>query len=380
MARPAGSDAGALRAALRAALPGALLAMALALVARFGSHELGSLFVGDRPSPVSPVLLGIVLGVLWRHFVGVGARTAAGVQWILGTLLGIGIALVGLRLTLPGLAGVGVIALPVVLLCIVAAVLVSRLVGRALGLSPGLQSLLAVGSAVCGCTAIVATAPAIKARDIDTGTALTCVVLIGSLGMLLYPWLASAVFGSEALPSGVFLGSAIHDTSQVIGASLIFAQQFDAPDAVAVASATKLLRNLSIIVLVPLLAWTAHAQASRAAVEPGTGGARRRPVVPWFVVVFVALVVVRALGDQRFAAGAAGAAAGAAGAWTGLLGAAQSISELFMICGMTAVGLNLSLANMGQVGMRPVIAAAAIAGATAATSLGLTWAFVRLAG
>ncbi|MGE0582752.1 MAG: YeiH family protein [Steroidobacteraceae bacterium] len=360
MALSAGAPAGA----WRAAAPGVLLAVALALAAKFGSHELGSALVEGRPSPVSPVLLGIVFGVLWRHFVGVGARTEAGVRWILGTLLGIGIALVGLRLTLPGLTGVGLVALPVVVLCITVAVFVSKLVGRLLGLSPGLQSLLAVGSAVCGCTAIVATAPAIKARDIDTGTALTCVVLIGSLGMLLYPWLASAVFGNAALPAGVFLGSAIHDTSQVIGASLIFAQQFNSPDAVAVASATKLLRNLSIIVLVPLLAWAAHAQAARESGAPDAGSARRRPVVPWFVVVFVVLVLARALGDQVFTAGS--------GAWDGFLAAAQSTSELFMICGMTAVGLNLSLANMSQVGFRPVVAAAAIAVATAATSLGLT--------
>jgi uncharacterized membrane protein YadS len=92
-------------------------------------------------------------------------------------------------------------------------------------------------------------------------------------------------------------------------------------------------------------------------------------MVPWFVVVFVLLVLVRALGDQYFAAGP--------GAWSALLGAAQSTSELFMICGMTAVGLNLSLSNMGQVGFRPVIAAALIAVATATTSLGLTWTFVR---
>ncbi|MFO1428030.1 MAG: putative sulfate exporter family transporter [Steroidobacteraceae bacterium] len=367
MALSAGSPAGA----LRAVMPGVVLAVALAFAAKFGSHEIGAALVQGRPSPISPVLLGIVLGVLWRHFVGVGARTEAGVRWILGTLLGIGIALVGLRLTLPGLAGVGLVALPVVALCITVAIFTSRWVGRLLGLSPGLQSLLAVGSAVCGCTAIVATAPAIKARDIDTGTALACVVLIGSLGMLLYPWLASALFGTHALPSGVFLGSAIHDTSQVIGAALIYAQQFNSPDAVAVASATKLLRNLSIIVLVPLLAWSSHAQATRAA--GGVPGARHRAVVPWFVVAFVALVVVRGLGD-RFV----GNDPQAEGAWAGLLGVAQSTSELLMICGMTAVGLNLSLANTSRIGWRPFVAAFVIAVATAGCSLGLTALFTAI--
>ncbi|MEZ5533131.1 MAG: putative sulfate exporter family transporter [Steroidobacteraceae bacterium] len=357
--------------ARRAALPGVALAIALALLAKFGSHEIGRALVDGRASPVSPVLLGIVLGVLWRHFVGLGARTEVGVRWILGTLLGVGIALVGLRLTLPGLAGVGLVALPVVIACITVAVGVSLWIGRLLGLSPGLQSLLAVGSAVCGCTAIVATAPAIRARDIDTGTALACVVLIGSSGMLLYPWLAAAVFGGAALPSGVFLGTAVHDTSQVIGAALIYAQQFDSPDAVAVASATKLLRNLSIILLVPAFAWAAHARATRAGRAADAPAARRRPVVPGFVIAFVVLVMVRALGDHLVTDHAA-----AAGNWAVFLDVAQATSELFLICGMTAVGLNLSLTNLGEVGIRPVIAAVVIAVATATCSLGLTYLFV----
>lgn len=351
-------------AAWHAVLPGAALALALAFTAKIGAQEIGSALASGRPSPISPVLAGIILGVLWRHFIGVGARTEAGIRWILGTLLLIGIALVGLRLTLPGLAGVGRVAIPVVVACILVALFVSRLIGRAFGLSSELRNLLAVGSAVCGCTAIIATAPVIRARAIDTGTALTCVVLIGSVGMLLYPWIAAMVFGTDPLPAGVFLGSAIHDTSQVIGASLIYSQQFASPDAVAVASATKLLRNLSIVVLVPLFGWLAHAEAAR---QPGAAAPQRRPLVPWFVVAFVVLVIVRALGDQ-FVAGRAGLA----GAWGSALDGAQTLSELFMICGMTAVGLNLSLANMGQVGIRPFAAALTIAVATAACSLGLT--------
>lgn len=357
--------------AWRAVLPGAALAVVLALFARYGAQQIGGALAHGRPSPISPVLVGIVLGVLWRHFVGVGARSEAGVRWVLGTLLLIGIALVGLRLTLPGLAGVGLVALPVVVICILVALTVSYLVGRLLGLSPGLVSLLAVGSAVCGCTAIVATAPVIRARAIDTGTALTCVVLIGSTGMLLYPWIASAVFGTEALPAGVFLGSAIHDTSQVIGAALIYAQQFHSPDAVAVASATKLLRNLSIIVLVPLLGWRAHADAMKAAGGEAALTQRRGPMVPWFVVAFVALAIVRGLGDAVVAGNAA-----QTGAWATVLDAAQSVSELLMICGMTAVGLNLSLANMSQIGARPFVAALAIAIATATCSLALTYVIV----
>lgn len=351
--------------ALRSAAPGVVLAIGLALAAKFGSKEIEASLANGHPSALSPVLLAIVLGILWRHFVGVGPDAERGVQWILGTLLKVGIALIGLRLTLQGLAGVGLIALPVVAACIATALFVSEAVGRMLGLTAGLRQLLAVGSAVCGCTAIVATAPAIRSRPLETSTALTCVVLVGSLGMLLYPWLAAAVFQGESLPVGVFLGSAIHDTSQVIGASLISAQQFGSPHVVAVASATKLFRNLSIVILVPALALLSRTRSQPASDQ--NAEVRGEPMIPAFVVWFVVLVLVRALGDHVFAAGSA------QHAWLQTMSASQALSELLMICGMTAVGLSVSLSQMYEVGLRPICAALVVAVATASCSLGLTY-------
>lgn len=348
--------------AWRAAIPGVVLTLALAVIARFGSGELATFLMNGKASPVSPVLLGIVLGMLWRHFIGLSANAQQGVQWILGTILHIGIALVGLRLTLSGLADIGPAAFAVVVACISTALLVSWVVGRMLGLSSPLQKLLAVGSAVCGCTAIVATSPAIRARPAETGAALTCVVLIGSLGMLIYPWLAATLLHEQPRLAGIFLGSAIHDTSQVVGASLIYAQQFGAPSVVAFASATKLFRNLSIIVLVPLLAWNARSEQ----VDDGQSAHRAKSLVPPFIIWFVALVIVRTLGDRSI-----GGDIEIEQMWLGFLGTSQVVSDLFMICGMTAVGLSVSLTQMHQVGFRPVCAALIVAAATAVCSLGM---------
>lgn len=348
----------------RVVAPGAALTLVLALTAKYGSSEIKALMMDGKVSPVSPVLLGIVLGITWRHVVGIGPNEQQGVQWILGTILRIGIALVGLRLTLSGLASVGPAALAVVIACITTALIVSKVVGRMLGLSSVMQALLAVGSAVCGCTAIIATAPVIKARPVETGTALTCVVLIGSLGMLLYPWLAATILDGRTLPVGVFLGSAIHDTSQVVGASLIYSQQFSSPEVVGYASATKLLRNLSIVVLVPVMAWFAHARTESSNGEHAASS--REPLVPQFVIWFIALVLVRTLGDRLIPADP-----GSQQLWLQAMNASQVMSDLFMTCGMTAVGLSVSLTQMHQVGLRPIFAALIIAVATALCSLAM---------
>lgn len=354
------------------AIPGVGLAGVLALVALLCSKQIGASLAAGGASPVSPVLLGILLGVLWRQFVGIGDSVQRGVDWMLGSVLRIGIALVGLRLTLPGLAQVGLIAIPVVVSCITVALVTSNALGRLLGLSVGFRRLLAVGSAVCGCTAIVATAPAIRAKPLETSTALACVVLIGSLGMVVYPWLAAAVFGPQSLPIGVFLGSAIHDTSQVIGASVIAAQQFDAPEVVAFASATKLLRNLSIIVLVlvPALAWLSRQDGTG---ESLNGSSARGRAVPAFVVAFMVLVLVRAAGDQVFASDT-----DARALWSAAMDVAKTLSELLMIGGMTALGLSISLTQIYQVGPRPACAALLVAASVAACGLGLTYALIQV--
>jgi len=347
----------------RAAVPGLCLAFVLALSAKVAAQELGSWLMHGSGPPVSPVLFAVLLGVLWRNLVGVGRRAEQGVRWVMHTLLRVGIALVGLRLTLHGVTSVGLTALPVALGCIIVAMVTSVAVGRALGISNPLLLLIAVGTAVCGCTAVVAATPATRARPEEAGVALMCVVLIGSIGMLAYPWLAAEIFGTAALPAGLFLGTAIHDTSQVLGASLIFAQQFGVPDVVAVAGVTKLVRNLSILVLVPLLAWVSR-ERSVGGAAPATAALQRSQVFPDFVVWFVLLVIVRTVADAAFETSPA-----ASHAWSVAVGAVQSISELLLVCGMTAVGLSISASQFRGAGWRPLCTAVVVAVAVALCSL-----------
>lgn len=340
---------------------GALLAIALASVAFFASWAVRDWLNPNGPSPVSPVLCAVLLGVVWRNTIGLSAGFVPGLQWITNNLLRLGIALVGLRLSLSGLASTASMALPVVVGCITTAIVVSLAVGKAFGLSQQLRLLLAAGTAVCGCTAICAVTPVVKARAVESGLALTCVVVLGCTGMLLYPWLAHTVFGNATHAAGVFLGTSIHDTSQVMGASLIYAQQFDASDAVPVAGFTKLLRNLSLLILVPLFAmWTGNSGGTDAKVK-------RSQVLPAFLIFFVLLALLRTAGDSVTAGTAMSQG------WTQLITVGLGASDLFLVCGMTAVGLNVSLADLRGIGSRALGAALIVAFAVCACSLTLTY-------
>jgi uncharacterized integral membrane protein (TIGR00698 family) len=221
---------------LRLALPGIAIAAVLALLAKAVAGELAAGIAGLPKLPISPVMCAVVLGMLWRNTLGVPRFATEGLEWVMRGLLRTGIALVGLRLTLSGATAIAASALPIAVTCICVALLGAAAICRIFGVPPRLAVLLAVGTAVCGCTAVIAVAPAIRARNDETAFAITCVVLFGCVAMLTYPWLAAQFFSAAPLYAGVFLGTAIHDTTQVIGAGLIYSQQHAAPSALAAAS------------------------------------------------------------------------------------------------------------------------------------------------
>lgn len=339
---------------VRQALPGILIAILLALLARAMAQQLAQGAIGLPKFPLSPVMCAVLLGMLWRNSIGVPAWATAGLNWTMHRLLRVGIALVGLRLTLGGATAIAATALPVALVCLTVALAGGILISRALGVPRRLGYLLAIGTAVCGCTAVVAMSPVIRAKSAETAFAVTCVVLFGCMAMLLYPWVAGHFFSASPVHAGVFLGTAIHDTSQVIGAALIYSQQAAAPAALAAASVAKLMRNLSIAVLVPVAAWLTqrHEEREGADADAPTASTARTPLVPFFVLAFIGFIVVRTAGDALFHDGAG---------WLSVVNGGYTASDLFLTCGMTAVGLSVSFTDMWRIGWRPLAAGFVVA-------------------
>lgn len=366
--------------AARRVIPGVLVAIVLAVLAKSMSDSIAQGAIGLPKIPLSPVLYAVLIGMLWRNTLGVPAWTSDGLNWAMHRLLRTGIALVGLRLTLAGASAIALTALPVALGCLATALVAGLLISRVLSVPKRLGVLLAIGTAVCGCTAVVAMSPVIRAKHAETAFAVTCVVLFGCVAMLLYPWLAGHFFGHSPVHAGVFLGTAIHDTSQVIGSALIYSQQANAPDALSAASVAKLLRNLSIIVLIPAAAWLMRKEEARE-VEKGSddprleGAPLRAPkssAVPFFVFAFILFVVIRTVGDGLFHPDAP--------MWHAAVNAGQTASELFLVCGMTAVGLSVSFNDMWRIGWRPLAAGFLVATLVGICSLTLTSGMYRFFG
>ncbi|MDJ0788770.1 MAG: putative sulfate exporter family transporter [Myxococcota bacterium] len=340
--------------------PGLLLALLLAFLGSLAADSL-AMTLGLEKGPISPVLIAVVLGLAVRNGIGLPKVYEPGLRLCLQRILRIGVALLGIRLSLATVGQIGASAAPLIVVTIASALLLVRWLGRAMGVPGRLATLIAVGTAICGNTAIMATGPAIRAKDEEISYAVGTITLFGMLALLAYPFLAHGLFGADPALAGMFLGTAIHDTAQVTGAGVIYEQQFGAPEALDGATVTKLLRNLFMVAVIPLVAMTAREEDAAPAERP------RVQVVPFFVLGFVAMALVRTGGDAWLPASAATG-------WEMLVANTTALSSWCLVTAMGAAGLGTDLARVRAVGLRPLgvgFAAAAIVGGIAATGIAL---------
>jgi uncharacterized integral membrane protein (TIGR00698 family) len=334
-------------------LPGLALVAALAAVATSGARILGVSVLGFERSPISPILLAILLGLAIRNTLGMPAVYEAGVRLGLKRVLRFGVALLGLQLSLSAAGAIGLVALPIVAGCIAAAIGLAGFVGRRFALPPRLATLIAVGTAICGNTAIVAMAPVIGADDDETSYAVGCITVFGLLALVTYPFLSHALFAGDGTYAGLFLGTAIHDTAQVAGAGLLYLQQYGDRTALETATVTKLVRNLCMLAVIPGMALL-HQRSGGAAVRTR---ADWRQAVPAFVFGFVALSALRTFGDL----GARPFGLLEPATWRAWLESAGWLSTACLTVAMASVGLGTSLGRLARLGLRPLAAGFAIA-------------------
>lgn len=340
-------------------LAGVLLALLVSLAAELSAHWIGESLLGFERSPVSAIMMAIAIGMLLANTIVLSDRFAAGLRFCASTVLRVGIMLLGIRLSLLVAGRFTLVALPFVIAAIAIGLALVTGLGRQLGLSRRLSGLIAVGTGICGCTAIVATAPLIRADETEVSYAVACITLFGLVVMFLYPFVGHAVFGDQHALAGLWLGTSIHETAQVAGAALMYRTQYDAPLALDVATVTKLVRNLCMIAVIPL-AGLMFAADHRAA----TGPLRWWRLVPWFIVGFALMSALRTLGD----AGPRAFGLLDPAEWRRLVAATQATAEYCLLVAMAAVGLTARFAGMRAIGPRPFLlglfAAAVIGGAS----------------
>ena len=335
-------------------LPGLLAAILLAWLSLWLSDWTGERLLGFDKTPISAVLLAILLGLIIRAAVPLPKVLKPGLSFGVKKVLRLGIILLGIRLTIFDVVRLGAYGVPIVLLCIGGALVVTARINRWLELPERLGALVAVGTSICGVSAIVATGPAIDAEEEEVAYAVAVITIFGLFATLVYPYLANAIFAGEALSAGLFLGTSVHDTSQVVGAAKAYADVFSAPQALDVATVTKLVRNVFMAIVIPFMAF----RYSRTAQEPGESGSKMRflRLLPLFIVGFLALAVVRSAGDAGINTGGRAFGLWDHDAWQDVHGLVKGWAETLMVIALAAVGLSTDFRAFKGLGIKPLLA------------------------
>jgi len=354
-------------------IPGTLVAVAVMLLSLLAARYLGEFFKAQfnlQKSPVSTFLLAIILGILLRNIIKFPKIFEPGFKFCVAKLLRLGIIFLGIRLSILAVAKIGLVAVIVVVVCITAGIVLASLYARIFKVSSRLGTLIAAGTAICGVSAIVATSPAIGAKEEETAYAISTITIFGLVATLLYPYLAELVLRLSLGQAGIFLGTAIHDTSQVTGAAFIYDQIWNR-EVSRIAITTKLVRNTFMMAVIPILSVMYARQNSKAADPTGDAAGSKRVNVlklfPTFVLGFLAFAIFRSIGDA-FTAGQSGRFLfwGSPESWTTFYSFIKDAATYLLSIAIAAAGLSTQFSKLKQLTIKPFLI-----GLLAAVSVGL---------
>ena len=197
-------------------LPGIILAFVLYSLSQGFNNIIGIELLGYNKSPISTAMIAILLGIFFGNAFKVRDGFQKGLDFTREYILKLGIIFLGIQLKPFEFLSFGKIAIPLIVICIISVLIVIKFLIIKLKIPTRMAYLISIGSTVCGTTAIMATAPVIKANKNEVSYAIANITLFGILSMLLYPYFANFYFDGNSLFAGLFLGTAIHETSQLL--------------------------------------------------------------------------------------------------------------------------------------------------------------------
>lgn len=275
----------------------------------------------------APVMLFALLLGIAMNFLATETSCGPGIAFTGRTVLRIGVALLGLRITLGDVSALGWQPVAGVVVSVALTILISVALARMLGFRTTFGVLSGGATAICGASAALALAAAMPPhpqREKATSFTVIGVSTLSTVAMVLYPIIARALELDEK-QAGIFLGGTIHDVAQVVGAG--YSMSKGTGDT---ATVVKLMR---VAMLLPVITITVMMMRSRAA-EDG----HRPPLLPWFAVAFALLVVVNSLGWVPRQVASAGA----------------SLSGWCLVAAIAAIGVKTQIRQLVAVGVKPV--------------------------
>lgn len=304
------------------------------------SNYIGIELLNLEKSPISPIIIAIILGLLISNSVKNIHNYSEGFAFSIKYLLKLGIIFLGIRLSISDILLYGSKGLLVIIPCIAISIFIVSNLRKYFQVSDNLSLLIAVGTSICGATAIVALAPAINAKKEEISYAIANITVFGLIAMFLYPLLGFIVFNDNSLAVGLFLGTSIHETAQVAGSGMIYAEQYENPSVLDIATVIKLVRNTMMVMVIPLLAYVARKNSKQ------NNKINIGSIFPYFIIGFLVFGMIRTIGDQfEYQIGSE--------LWNNFIHYIKFSAELLLIIAMSAVGYNTKLDKFKNLGLKP---------------------------
>lgn len=279
-------------------------------------------------------VLALVLGMILHPVLEKIPQTSAGVKFVSTKILKLGIILMGITLSFSQVLMVGKYALLLMVFTFITSFGGGRILGRIFKVNWKLSSLLSASTAICGGTAVATLGPAIEADDRDIAYAISATFLFDILTVIIFPWVGHMI-GLSDTSYGLWVGTAVNDTSSVVAAGYGFSEI-----AGSFAVIVKLTRTLFIVPVVLIFSYIHTRSKLQSAQTPESDKkVHISSIFPWFILMFLVMVAVKSTGLLPI------------NAVTGI----SSISKLFMVMALGAIGLKTSLKEIKGIGWKPMI-------------------------
>jgi len=297
--------------------PGLLASVVIAAAAGLVAN------ISGGPIMLFALLLGIAM-----NFLGNREGFGPGIAFTSKFVLRLGVALLGLKITMGEVISLGWSPLLLVLVAVTLTIVTSTLAARWMGFDPRFGTLSGGATAICGASAAMALSAALPNHPLKERATLFTVVGVSTLStiaMLLYPVIARLA-GLDHVHAGIFIGATVHDVAQVIGAGFAIS-----PETGKIATIVKLAR---VAMLLPVI--LAVGLATRSAASPNQ---EKPPLLPWFATAFAALVVLNSVLPIPALMRDVG----------------NNASRFFLVASIAALGMKTRFKDIMAVGWKPVI-------------------------
>lgn len=314
-------------------------------VALIVAGTLAATAIGELDRAPSPIAVAMLLGLLASPFVHLGESSPVPVigKFALRT----GVVLLGFRITLDEIADLGAVTLLMAVVVSVSVLAATVWIGRRTAIGRTLATLLGVGSAICGASAVAAAGTTIESSDEDTAYAIATVTLIGTVATFALPALGTwAGLGDRDL--GIWIGMMVHDVGQVVAASTTVGDV-----ALTAAVPVKLVRVLLLVPVLTVLARSSLAPRRQADAEVPGRLQRVRGLVPGFLALFIVASVISSTGVIP----------------DGLAEVAADVEKILFTAALFAIGVSVHAPTLRRIGLRPALTSTVIWSVAALTTL-----------